>query len=153
SRIDQAARNNAIWCDTVCRAHNIPGEFLDAVWINRQSVPRFYPNVVTLSGPGEAARQRAQIRALMAAGLPGSWGVKDSFKALDLTDLGFHVLLEATWLWRAPFPTTPHRTPTPTKWTWVRSPSELAHWETAWSCNPANCTSAPPAPLFLPGLL
>jgi len=40
----RAARNNAEWCDAVCRAHGNPGEFHDGIWLNRKPVPRFYPN-------------------------------------------------------------------------------------------------------------
>src|SRR5512137_115235 len=102
SRIEQAARNSAIWCDTVCRTHGTPGEFYDAVWVNRHPVPRFYSNAVTLSDQRSAAMQLDHIQALLATSLPGSWSVKDSFCALDLAELGFQLLFGATWLWRAP---------------------------------------------------
>lgn len=42
------AGNNALWCDAVCRAHDIPGEFHPALWRNRHTVPPFYSNAVTL---------------------------------------------------------------------------------------------------------
>ena len=71
SRMAQAARNNALWCDTVCRTHGIPGEFSDALWLNRHPVPRFYSNAVTLADPHAAAAQLAHLRALVASGPPG----------------------------------------------------------------------------------
>jgi len=74
-RVERAARNNAVWCDTVCHAHGIPGGFHDALWFNRHPVPRFYPNAVTLTQGGTAA-QLETIQALTATGLPGNWGVK-----------------------------------------------------------------------------
>ena len=95
SRVEKAARNNAVWCDTVCHVHAAPGEFRDALWFNGHQVPRFYPNVVTLTQAGAAA-QLESIHALVAAGLPGNWGVKDSFGSLDLTAPGFQPLFEAT---------------------------------------------------------
>ncbi len=153
SRIEQAARNNAIWCDTLCRAHGIPGEFHDAMWINRHPVPRFYSNAVTLSDQRDAAAQLAHIQTLVAWGLPGNWSVKDSFRVLDLAALGFQLLFEATWLWRAPSPTASHRTHTTTRWTWVQSASELEHWEMAWGRGAANTASNPQSRLFVPGLL
>ena len=52
ARVEQAARNNAVWCETVCRVHGTPGEFYNVLWLNRHPVPRFYPNVVTLSTQG-----------------------------------------------------------------------------------------------------
>ena len=36
-RYVRAARNNAEWCDAVCRAHGNPGEFHDDIWLNRNA--------------------------------------------------------------------------------------------------------------------
>jgi len=96
-RVKQAARNNALWCDAVCRAHGRPGEFHAGLWLNRRPTPRYYSNAITLS-PKDPAGQRAWI-ALLLAERP-SFSVKDSFAALNLSGLGFGVLFEATWLWR-----------------------------------------------------
>jgi hypothetical protein len=153
SRMGQAARNNAIWCDTVCRTHGIPGEFSDALWLNRHPVPRFYSNAVTLADQQATVAQLAHLRALVASGPPGRWSVKDSFSALDLTALGFCLLFEATWLWRAASPIAPQSTNTRTRWTWVGTASELAYWEAAWSGDPANTSATPQPRLFLPTLL
>ncbi len=153
SQTEQAARNNAIWCDTVCRAHGIPGELQDSVWINRHPVPRFYSNAVTLTDQRKATTQLAHIQALLDSDLPGNWSVKDSFCTLDLTDLGFQVLFEASWLWRAPAPAARHDPIPGIRWTWLRDESELAQWETAWSDAPANMSLAPQPRLFTPGLL
>jgi hypothetical protein len=153
SRVEQAARNNAIWCDTVCRAHGVPGEFHDALWINRHTVPRFYSNAVTLSDGRAKAAQLAHLQALLDSRLPGSWSVKDSFRELDLTALGFQVLFEATWLWRPASPAIPQSVPAGVRWNQVRNASELAQWETAWNDDPANTSSAPQPRLFLPALL
>jgi hypothetical protein len=96
SPIELAARNNAHWCDAVCRANGAPGEFRDAIWLNRHAVPPFYSNAVTLT-PGDAAEQLALIGELAADRT--AFSVKDSFATLDLRSLGFEVLFEATWLW------------------------------------------------------
>jgi hypothetical protein len=71
-------------------------------WVNAEPVPRFYPNVVTLT-PGEAdiAEQRQAVRILQKSHLPGRWAVKDSFKTLDIARLGFEVLLEGNWIRKA----------------------------------------------------
>jgi hypothetical protein len=62
-------------------------------------VPRFYPNVVTLTHGAEAIEeQRQAIRLLEKSNLPGRWAVKDSFNELDLGRLGFDVLFEANWI-------------------------------------------------------
>jgi hypothetical protein len=96
TRVELAARNNAIWCDTICRAHGIPGEFYDQLWLSRQPVPRFYPNAVTFANQVASSAQLAHIHQLLAESLPASAGVKDSFCTLELVPLGFHQLFEAT---------------------------------------------------------
>lgn len=86
----------------MCFAHGTVGRFLVHTWVNAEPVPRFYPNVVTLT-PGEAdvAEQRQAVRILLKSHLPGRWAVKDSFKTLDIARLGFEVLLEANWIRKA----------------------------------------------------
>src|SRR5262245_56612836 len=101
-RIERAARDNAVWCDTVCRAHGHPGEFLAGMWINYCETPRLYPNAVTLSDGRGSALQLQHVRDLLAAGNPGEIGDKDSFCALDLAPFGFRLWFEAEWIWRAP---------------------------------------------------
>lgn len=78
------------------------GRFLVHTWVNAETVPRFYPNVVTLTtGEADIAEQRQAVRILQKSHLPGRWAVKDSFKTLDIARLGFEVLLEANWIRRA----------------------------------------------------
>lgn len=62
-------------------------------------MPRFYPNVVTLqSGKAVLGEQREAIDLLVKSNLPGRWSVKDSFRTLDLSRLGFEILFEARWI-------------------------------------------------------
>ena len=152
-RIKQAAHNNAVWCDTICGAHGVPGEFHDSLWLNRHPVPRYYPNVVTLSTPHDSAAQLASIQALVAARLPGNWGVKDSFHSLDLATLGFQPAFEATWLWRAPSNPPLHRPSSNLRWTRVQSAPELAQWESTWNGGAAQNPSITQPRVFLPTLL
>ncbi|HSH99673.1 MAG TPA: hypothetical protein VLA02_03650 [Reyranella sp.] len=78
------------------------GRFLVHTWVNAEPVPRFYPNVVTLTtGEADVAEQRQAVRILQKSHLPGRWAVKDSFHTLDIARLGFEVLLEASWIRRA----------------------------------------------------
>lgn len=94
-----AALNNARWCDAVCRAHGKPGRFLPPIWVNAETVPRFYPNAVTLAVGEEALEeQRSAIDIMLKSHLPGRWSVKDSFSTLDLSRRGFDVLFEAQWI-------------------------------------------------------
>ncbi len=141
-----AANNNAVWCDTLCRAHGRPGEFLPGVWVNRRAVPRFYPNAVTLAAD-DAPALRERIQALEQANLPPGWAVKDSFRTLDLTTLGFEVLFEAEWIWRPAEAPAPDAGSASLHWWRVQTAAELATWETAWG------SAAGDERLFLPALL
>jgi hypothetical protein len=148
ARLARAARNNVVWCETVCRSHGRPGTYFDDIWINRQATPRFYPNAVTLRESGSAA-QLMHIRELLAAGIPGDWGVKDSFRALDLITMGFRVLFDADWIWRSPTVSRPVADTTGLRWVRLKDAQALAEWERAWDGAPA-----PDRPrVFLPALL
>jgi hypothetical protein len=152
-RVIHAAHNNAHWCGTVCRAHGAPGEFTDAAWINRHRVPRFFPNAVTLADAGKRIEQLALIHALVAADRAHDVTVKDSFAALDLAPLGFHVLFEATWLWRPPRLPERSEPAGAIRCSVVKHPPELARWEVAWNGPLPGDHAAPPERIFLPVLL
>ncbi len=86
----------------MCFAHGTVGHFLVHTWVNAEPVPRFYPNVVTLTtGDADIVEQRQAVRILQKSNLPGRWAVKDSFKTLDIARLGFEVLFEANWIRKA----------------------------------------------------
>ena len=150
-----ATRNNAVWCHTVCRAHEQPGEFRPGLWLSRQPAPRFYPNLVTLAaGPAPSAEipsaLRAAIQMLRQAGLPARWGVKDSFHAHNLAPLGFRRLFAAEWIWQpADFPVPG---PVGAGWARVRSAPELAAWESAFGTLPEQERLFPPALLADPAV-
>jgi hypothetical protein len=127
----QAVHNNAVWCDTVCRAQGIPGEFHEAIWVNRHPAPPFYPNAVTLTHEPENPTQLAYIDEL-ARRLPGAWGVKDSFAAIDLAPAGFQILFEAKWLFREPELSRPKAKLPGVRWHRLTESAALAAWETAW---------------------
>jgi hypothetical protein len=83
----------------VCFAHGTVGRFLVHTWVNAEPVPRFYPNIVTLTtGEADIVEQRQTVRILLKSNLPGRWAVKDSFNTLDIARLGFDVLFEANWI-------------------------------------------------------
>ncbi len=90
----------------MCFAHGTVGRFLVHTWVNAEPVPRFYPNVVTLTtGATDIDEQRQAVRILLKSNLPGRWAVKDSFKTLDIARLGFDVLFEARWIRQPETPT------------------------------------------------
>jgi hypothetical protein len=83
----------------VCFAHGTVGRFLVHTWVNAEPVPRFYPNVVSLTtGAADIDEQRQIVDMLLKSNLPGRWAVKDSFNTLDIARLGFDVLFEANWI-------------------------------------------------------
>ena len=153
SKVEQAARNNAILCDTMCRAHGTSGEFHEAVWLNRHPVPRFYPNLITLSNQGYYTVQLAHVQDLVTSSLPGHWAVKDSFCELDLAAQAFQLVFEATWLWLAPSTLIPNGRGHGIQWVRLQDGSKLVKWETAWNDTPANSSSLQQPRLFLPSLL
>jgi hypothetical protein len=146
-----AVTNNAAWCDAICRAHGQPGEFHDSAWVNRGPTPEFYPNVISLA---DGLAPMRHVEQLLASGLLGQWGVKDSFGALPLGSLGFSLLFEGSWIWREPAGS--ERKPTrPSGWRCVSGAEELAKWEQAWSQKPTSGAPRifPDSLLHEPGVL
>jgi hypothetical protein len=143
-----AAANNAAWCDAVCRTHGHPGEFSEALWLNRAEVHRFYPNVVTLSRDGADA----QLGAISRLTRPGRWAVKDSFATLDLAPLGFTELFAAQWISFPSSASIPAAT-SEAQWIQVRDTTTLAAWEAAWSGHPRNLEHPLAQAVFRPALL
>lgn len=136
-----AARNNAEWCDAVCRSHGVPGEFGERAWTSARRTPQYYPDAVTLTATASVSDVLARIDTVT----PGC-SVKDSFACLDLSAAGFEVLLEGWWIHRSaegPVPLPPQHV----RWTPVRDPGALLAWETAW------CDGDVPTGLFRPELL
>jgi len=133
SRVERAARNNAVWCDAVCRAHGVAGEFFDAIWRNCRSSPPYYPNLVTFRDTYDRGDALDHVRHLVAVPLPGMWSIKDSFCDLDLAALGFEILFEASWIWLEPALGKPMESSPEFQWSRIMSSSDLAHWEAAWS--------------------
>ena len=144
---DQAVYNNAVWCDTICKAHGNPGVFEPGIWFNTKSVPRFYPNAVTLTRTQE--EQYSSIKKLITEEMIEHFGVKDSFASLNLDELGFTTLFEAEWLWLSPEVAMPLNHFQDIQWQIVKNPDELMHWEVAWN----NGELGDNARIFLPNLL
>jgi hypothetical protein len=90
--VGASARNNAEWCDVVCRAHGLSPRFESDAWISERRTPAAFPDAVTLSPAASAQRLLDSIDA------SGGCSVKDSFAELDLHPHGFHVLFAAQWI-------------------------------------------------------
>ena len=125
SIVHVAARNNAEWCDGLCRTHGINGRFDADTWTSPQRTPPFYPDAVTLLAGVLPARLLAQIDD--GAGC----SVKDSFADLELVDEGFRVLLRGEWL-LAECEDAPEL---PSRWWVVETREQLADWEIAWGAS------------------
>ncbi len=123
--VASAARNNAEWCDIVCRLHGMAGEFQDDAWTTGVRMPVHYPDAVTLRPSVDAARILSRIDASSGC------SVKDSFADLDLTPWRFERLFEAHWIHRAAGSAVGAMGPL--DWKAVRDNATLAAWETAWS--------------------
>ncbi|MFK4070257.1 hypothetical protein [Streptomyces sp. NPDC029674] len=119
-----AIRNNADWCDAVCRSHGVPGVFAPRVWASPRRTPPLYPDAVTLSP--DATPDDVLTRIDLTS--PGA-SVKDSFGTLDLSGAGFEVLFEARWIHR------PAAEPARGQEGWrpVEDADGLSEWEAAWS--------------------
>ncbi len=148
-----AALNNAVWCDTVCRAHGVPGHFGHGLWSVHRAPPAYHANLVTIDA-ADAARKAAlhEISALRALPMAPRWTVKDSHAALDLAPHGFEPLFDARWIWRD---AQPSAVPAGTgrRWARVHDAAELARWEHAWSSGGADLALAGRPPQFPATLL
>jgi len=134
--ISDAVRNNAEWCDTMCRAHGRGGVFSRWAWTSARRTPPLYPDAVAL----HPDTRRAEI--LDAIDTTQGCSVKDSFACLDLSGAGFEPIIQAYWIDRPAGRPTP---PPPTPWAAVNTARELAEWATAWNGGPTG--------LFHPQLL
>lgn len=127
--IAAAVRNNALWCDAVCRAHGRPGVFDALLWHVPLGALPLYPDVVTLAdGEAEAAQCRA-ISELLAGKRHRDWAIKDSHAALDLSPLGFRPLFDASWI---AWPDIRPSTATGLQWRTITDAPGLVEWNTAW---------------------
>ena len=119
-----AVRNNAEWCDLVCRSHGSHTLVDDDAWTSRERTPPNYPDAVTLVPNPSVPDLLSRID-----GSPGC-SIKDSFASCDLTDHGFRVLFEAEWIVRTSKETLP--APPAQRWEQVHDAEGLAAWERAW---------------------
>lgn len=143
-----AAYNNAVWCDTVCRSHNVMGEFHETFWICRYQTPMYSPNLVTLTPIVHLTPHQHALAELLTVKRDYTISVKDSFSALDLTPFNFHELFRAQWIfWQAPAGLSRQGTAN-LQWKHITSERVLLRWVEAWSQTASSLSR-----LFLPALL
>ena len=122
SRAVAAARNNAEWCDLVCRTHGIDTTFEPDVWIAQRRSPPLYPDAVTLSDRLSAGDVVRRVDSSTGC------SIKDSFASVDLSIEGFRLLFDAEWIYREP---AEHPTGAAAGWSLVRTPDQLRTWAAA----------------------
>jgi hypothetical protein len=138
-----AIRNNAELCAAVHRAHGHDSVLGPDLWTTAAAPLPFYPNAITLT-PGPQTFEAAA--RFIEASPHESWGIKDSYAALDLTRWRFVPAVSAVWLARlgnAPESPGPKAVP-------VRDAEALAEWERAWGGDPVF-RQFPPSLLTEPG--
>jgi hypothetical protein len=143
-----AAYNNAVWCDTLCRSHNVMGEFHETFWISRHQTPIYYPNLVTLSPKANITPHQHALAELLTVKRDYTISVKDSFAVLDLTPFGFHELFRAQWIFRQAPADLSRQGTADLQWKRITSARELLRWEEARSQTASSLIR-----LFLPALL
>jgi hypothetical protein len=122
ARLTWAVRNNASWCDLVCRSHQIQTRFQPGLWSTTERPPQFYPDAVTL----EANITEEDVLTAIEPG-PGA-SVKDSYATLDLGRHGFEQLFEARWI---TYDRRPPQPGTTLGWTVVETEEAFAEWTEA----------------------
>jgi hypothetical protein len=136
-----AARNNAEWCDILCRAHGVLGRFDPDAWTAPRRTPPYYPDAVSLDPAAVDERIVARIDTVT----PGC-SVKDSFATLALACFGFDVVHEAEWIHRERR-SRPDASAARMMWSMLEERAELTKWEAAWDVEGAHTG------LFRPALL
>ena len=91
-----AVREHAAWCDLVCRLHRFSPEGDGRLWWSARRSPDLVPDAVTLVPDVSVLDVLGRISDSFDA------SVEDSFATLDLTDQGWTVLFDATWVARPP---------------------------------------------------
>ena len=135
--VEDAALNNAEWCDAFCRTHGITGRFDETAWSSSERTPPYYPDAVTLSSGCSAERLLSRVD------VGSGCSIKDSFADLDLSAHGFEVLFAAEWFRRA----RSRAGAESKRWSAVVGVHELDRWEAAWGEPPL------PRPFFRSELL
>jgi len=130
----QAAANNAAWCDAMLRSHGRATSTTPHLWQTSGKPPLYYPHAVTLGGQCHAKAQYADIARMTETTQRAGrrLAIKDSFTSLDLAPLGYEVLFSADWLCLSAGTQVRPDTDVAATWQPVHSASDLQQWELAW---------------------
>ena len=142
------ASNNADIYQAVFKAHGLRHHRSEALWWSDEPAPPYYSNLTTLD-PDSSDLQLAIVRRLKSD-LGRSFSVKDGFRRLDLSVLGFRPLFDATWIWAEPdrIGLGPQNR-MPSRWRRISDTASLDAWEGAWAAGGSSTDSR----VFLPAIL
>ncbi|MGW5238202.1 hypothetical protein ACWEOW_04670 [Monashia sp. NPDC004114] len=142
-RVLLAARNNALWCDAVCRTHGLRGSMAADAWSVPTRTPPYYPDAVTLSPDVDEYDLLARLDSTDGC------SVKDSWSRLDLTVEDFARLVVGEWVWLGPGQA---RSGDGRWWEPVGSADDFAHWVRAWASDEDALAVLRPDLLMEPGV-
>jgi len=121
-QVDTAVLNNIRWCEIVCETHGIVGISGENMWQTASKAPTYYPDLITSSRNVTVEEIADRIKNKEAA------FVKDSFANLDLSTLGFEILLAAEWIYHEPLTDL---NSVPSGWSLVQTDNGLSDWTLA----------------------
>ena len=126
--LNEAVFNNVAWCNAVATSHGVSTNQNESIWFSEHPMPRFYPNIISLSADAPIDES---INAIDPQ-LPSGWGIKDSYSDLVLDRKRFTVAFEAQWYCRLPNQHALKPENSGLQVSVVQTPSELNRWVTAW---------------------
>lgn len=147
-----AVHNNAVWCDSVCRALGCDTTWADGMWLNRSPSPPYYSNAVT-TDPRATPAQIDRVARMLDLPLPRPWTIKDGFHVLDLSPQRFEILFEAEWVGMPADQRVAGAALPGLRWSAVGDDAGLLAWERAWRGSNDAADAAGLERLFAPSLL
>lgn len=108
------------WYELIFDLHGRRFRLTEDLWIAQDAPPPWHSGAIT---------QRPSLSADEMIKLLGdgfAWSVADTHADLDLSDHGYVVLFDATWIHAPAIPSTDHAIPP--NWSVITTPAELAEW-------------------------
>lgn len=119
-RLRAAVASSVHWYEDIFALHGIPTAIQHGLWRSLGQPPRWHSAAKTTT-PGNV-----EAEALRAVEAFDHCAIADSFGVLDLSDAGFSLLFEATWVHHPP--PTQEAGALPTGWSVIGGEEELEEW-------------------------
>lgn len=78
-----AIDDNIQWCTAICESHQADIRLSKNIWLNCNSSPRYYPNIITRTPEAQTNTLEA-IDQFRIHNPTASFGIKDSYGNIDL---------------------------------------------------------------------